>query len=103
LKDLQEELSRLGPTLLQESRAARAGGREGARQEIIGDMVAALPEDTPLLETGAWDFPSSRDAGKTYTVTFGRGGHLQCSCPGFEYRGECKHVREARTAAVAAS
>ena len=102
LKDLQEELSRLGPALLQESRAAGAGGREGARLEIIGEMVAALPEDTPLLETGAWEFPSSRDAGRTYRVAFGRGGHLQCTCPGFEYRGECKHVRDVRKTALAA-
>ncbi|NCY08418.1 MAG: hypothetical protein EBX30_14695, partial [Betaproteobacteria bacterium] len=34
-------------------------------------------------------------------VTFGRGGHLQCTCPGFEYRGECKHVRDVRKTALA--
>ena len=33
--------------------------------------------------------------------TFGRAGHLQCTCPGFEYRGECKHVREVRKTALA--
>jgi SWI/SNF-related matrix-associated actin-dependent regulator 1 of chromatin subfamily A len=101
LKDLQEELTRLGPALLQEAKAARAVGQEGSRLDIIGEMVAALPSDAPLLETGSWEFASSKDPKKVYTVTFGRGGHLQCSCPGFEYRGECKHVRDVRKAALA--
>ena len=101
LEDLQYELSRLGPALLQEAKAARATGQEGARLDIIGQMVAALPADAPLLETGSWEFPSSKDPKKSYRVTFGRGGHLQCTCPGFEYRGECKHVRDVRKTALA--
>ena len=100
LKGLQEELTRLGPALLQESKAARAVGKEGSRLDIIGEMVAALPQDAPLLETGSWEFPSSKDPNKTYSVTFGRSGHLQCTCPGFEYRGECKHVRDVRKTAL---
>jgi SNF2 family DNA or RNA helicase len=101
LKDLQEELTRLGPALLQEAKAARAAGKEGIRLDIIGEMVAALPADTPLLETGSWEFPSSSDPSKSHSVTFGRSGHLQCTCPGFEYRGECKHVRDVRKQALA--
>ena len=100
LSELQTELSRLGPALLQEAKAARATGQEGTRLDIIGEMVAALPVDAPLLETGAWEFPSSKDPKKSYRVTFGRGGHLQCTCPGFEYRGECKHVRDVRKTAL---
>ena len=101
LSALQDELTRLGPALLQEAKAARAQGQEGARLAIIGEMVAALPADAPLLETGSWEFPSSSDPKKAYRVTFGRGGHLQCTCPGFEYRGECKHVRDVRKTALA--
>ncbi len=101
LKDLQEELTRLGPALMQESKAARAVGQEGARLDIIGEMVAALPQDAPLMETGSWEFPSSKDPKKSYLVSFGRSGHLQCTCPGFEYRGECKHVRDVRKTALA--
>ena len=102
LKDLQATLMRLGPALLQEVKAASATGQDAARIDIIGEMVAALPQDTPLAETGSWEFASSSDAKKTYQVIFGRGGHLQCTCPGFEYRGECKHVREVRQSALAA-
>ena len=25
------------------------------------------------------------------------GLHLDCTCPGFQYRGNCKHVRDVRT------
>jgi SWI/SNF-related matrix-associated actin-dependent regulator 1 of chromatin subfamily A len=100
LKDLQEELIRLGPALLQEAKAARAVGQEGSRLDIIGEMVAALPQDAPLLESGSWEFPSSKDPKKSYRVSFGRSGHLQCTCPGFEYRGECKHVRDVRKTAL---
>jgi len=101
LRELQETLMRLGPALLQEAKASRAGGSDAARIEIIREMIGALPQDAPLLETGSWEFPSSSSPGKSYQVTFGRGGHLQCTCPGFEYRGDCKHVREVRKTALA--
>jgi hypothetical protein len=101
LSALQDELTRLGPALLQEAKAARATGQEATRLDIIGELVAALPADAPLLETGSWEFPSASDPRKSYRVSFGHGGHLQCTCPGFEYRGECKHVREVRKTAMA--
>jgi hypothetical protein len=43
------------------------------------------------------EFRSSRDPSQVYLVTFGRGGHLECTCDGFKWRGNCKHVREVRT------
>lgn len=96
IRDLQAMLQKLGPALIQEVRAGKAQGATAARIEAIGELITELPQDSPLLESGSWEFPSSSNPKKTYTITFGRAGHLQCTCPGFEYRGECKHVREVR-------
>ncbi len=101
LKELQAMLVKLGPALLQEARAGNAQGAAATRIDAISDFVSALPQDSSLLEAGSWEFPSSRDPKKFYLVSFGRAGHLQCGCRGFEYRGECKHVREIRKSVLA--
>jgi hypothetical protein len=33
---------------------------------------------------------------QAYTLTYGLAGHLECSCKGFECRGNCMHVRQVR-------
>lgn len=41
--------------------------------------------------------------GDFYTITraeFGFGPVLSCTCPGFHFRGKCKHVEMAKTAAL---
>lgn len=97
LADIQDGLRRLAPALMEEARAARATGDAAAR---LDTLAQASPKskagDAPLLETGSWEFTSSRDPSATYRVTFGRAGHLECSCSGFTWRGNCKHVREVR-------
>ena len=100
LEELQRDLQALGPALLQEAQALGTTGEVAARIEAIGAQVAKLGRDSPLAEQGVWEFPSSSSPGKSYRVVFGRAGHLECDCPGFAYRGQCKHVREARQASA---
>lgn len=97
LADLEAGLRQLAPALMEEARLARQGGDAGKQVEAI---VAIRPRsrstETPIEETGSWGFTSERDPTQTYQVTYGRAGHLECSCKGFEFRGNCKHVRTVR-------
>ena len=97
LAEIQDGLRKLGPALMEEARAARATGDAALRIEKLAVAVPRASSDkTPIAETGQWEFTSSRDPSAVYHVTFGRAGHLECTCPGFTYRGNCKHVREVR-------
>lgn len=97
LAEIQDGLRRLGPALMEEARAARATGDAALRIEKLAKAAPrTTSEKTPLVETGQWEFTSSRDPSTRYLVTFGRAGHLECTCQGFNYRGNCKHVREVR-------
>ena len=90
LADIQDGLRKLGPALMEEARAARATGDAAQRIEKLAAAAPRTASDkTPIAETGQWEFTSSRDPSAVYHVTFGRAGHLECTCPGFAYRGNC--------------
>lgn len=101
LNQLYADLANLAPALLQENRALATEGDAAARIEQLATSVPRPESKTPITETGQWEFPSSRDPNKLYRVTFGRAGHLECTCEGFGWRGECSHVRKVRHLALA--
>lgn len=49
--------------------------------------------DEPKVES--WKFTGSK--GNEYVVER-HNGQLKCSCPGFTFRGDCKHVKEVENA-----
>ena len=96
LADLEARLRALGPAFLLEQRAAAATGDAAARIAALGAVLPRGTQAQEIDQSGVHEFTSSREPGKVYRVTWGRGGHLECTCEGFRWRGDCKHVREVR-------
>lgn len=64
------------------------------RGRTFEDLGEIKPPVAPEAQASEWTVPGSK--GQTYIVRREAGGGLNytCSCPGFTYRGSCKHVAE---------
>jgi Helicase conserved C-terminal domain len=97
--ELQAGLRALTPAMHEEVRLAKTGAAPKASIEALIRKLGPQKQETEIERSGSWEFTSSRNVHETYRVTFGRAGHLECTCKGFEYRGEL--AREPIQAAVA--
>jgi hypothetical protein len=100
---IEVDLRRLAPALIEEVRLTRAATSNPSvtLQRLAAANPHLLATTTPIEETGLWESTSERDPTQSYRVTYGRSGHLECTCKGFEFRGNCKHVREVRSKSAA--
>jgi hypothetical protein len=103
IAQLEADLRRLTPALLEEARLARATTTSPSAgvERLANSKPHLVVENIPIEDTGLWEFTSERDPTQSYRVTYGRAGHLECTCKGFEFRGNCKHVREVRSKSAA--
>ena len=95
LAELEARLRAIAPALMQEAKLAKSDP-----QDRLAELTALLPkahrEQEEANNPGLWEFRSSRDPSKSYRVSYGRAGHLECTCEGFVCRGNCKHVQDVR-------
>jgi len=101
-EDLIERLLRQAHLDLDTS-AARAGGQPVRSSEEIAALRHAL-EALAMALTGPaierYRFASASHPGVEYELTVD-GADVTCSCPGFEYRGQCRHARDLKSALAA--
>ena len=65
--------------------------RFDARRRTFREMPELGEIDLDQVKSQRWEFTGSK--GNTYVVQK-TDDVLQCTCPGFTYRGDCKHVKE---------
>ena len=109
LVDAQQANDDLIERLLQQARldldasAARGAGEPVRSPEESAALRHALEVLTraligPVVER--YRFASATHPGVEYDLT-ADGADITCSCPGFEYRGQCRHARELKSALAA--
>lgn len=66
------------------------------RPALTPEIIEALANALSGPKAQTVEFASSKDPSKKYVVSI-VGPDMDCTCPGFEYRGTCKHIVEVRS------
>ena len=86
-----------------DARLAHAAGASVSTPEETAALARALESLAKALSGTAaerYRFASASHPGVDYEITV-HGADVVCSCPGFEYRGQCRHARDIKAALAA--
>jgi SWI/SNF-related matrix-associated actin-dependent regulator 1 of chromatin subfamily A len=101
--DVIERLLRDASGSLRTHESGSGEGPVSRRPEDIDALRRALEALARVLSGPAvtrYRIASTSQAGVGYLIT-ADGADVTCSCPGFEYRGQCRHAREVKSALAA--
>ena len=99
---LQKVLEAAGEHLRSQFKKEEDLDGHDAGKELMAEHPALTPEILRSLaqaitgpQVRQFEFASSRDPSTKYVVSVS-GGDIDCTCPGFQYRGTCRHVLEVK-------
>ncbi len=76
-----------------------APAKAAAKPSISREAVLALARVLTRPKARVYRLPSSSNPSQHYTLTY-EANDVSCNCPGFEYRGMCRHARGLKDALV---
>ena len=103
--DVIERLLREASDALRAHESRSEEGAASRRPEDIDALRRALEALARVLSGPAvnrYRIASTSQSGVDYLIT-ADGADVTCSCPGFEYRGQCRHARDVKSALAAGS
>jgi hypothetical protein len=71
--------------------------RTPEEMEALKRAVDALARALSAPSVERYRYSSASHAGVEYEITVD-GADVMCTCPGFEYRGQCRHARDIKAA-----
>ena len=96
--DVEQVLARARTDL--EANRSRDGGvsvRTAEERETLRRALEMLAKALSAPAVERFRYASSSNPGVEYEITVD-GADVACTCPGFEYRGQCRHARDVKTA-----
>jgi SWI/SNF-related matrix-associated actin-dependent regulator 1 of chromatin subfamily A len=100
--DVVERLLRRARMALDEGRRPDAGARVRTPEETaaLRRALETLAKALAGPSVARYRYASASHPGVEYEITVD-GADVGCSCPGFEYRGQCRHARDVKAAIAA--